>query len=86
MKQTEINKMIELLKNNPDWMKGDTRKCNIDVDREDEYLCKGCPIISRKKPHYRIYTRGTIHCGDSFLIKLNRMKEEDKLEILTAAL
>lgn len=84
MKQKEINKMIKLLKNNPDWMKGDTRNCNMNVDETKEYPCKECPICSKKNPCMRIYTRGTVHCGDSFLVKLNKVKEEDKLEILTA--
>ena len=86
MKQEEINKMIELLKNNSEWLQGDTRNCNISLDENEEYPCKGCPICNKKNPAQRIYTRGTWYCGDSFLVKLKRAKEEDRLEILTACL
>jgi hypothetical protein len=83
MRQEEINKMIELLKNNPTWLHGDTRNCTPCISRHSP--CIECPIYS-KRTGGRIYTRGTTYCGDSFRVKLKRMKEEDKLEILTAVL
>lgn len=87
MRQTEIDKMIALLKTNPNWLKGDTSACCVPVDYSKEHVClRGCPIRSKREPHKRIYTKGTVHCGDSFLVKLNRMREEERLEILTAAL
>ena len=86
MKQKEINKMIELIKYNPDWLKGDTKNCNFPSNLSDAHPCKGCPICSKRKPEHRIYTKGTIHCGDSFLVKFKRIKEEDRFEILTACL
>jgi len=86
MKQKEIEKMIELLKDNPDWLNGDTHNCDVTLNENHEYPCKGCPICNKKNPQKRIYTRGTFYCGDSFLVKLRRAKEEDRLEILTAVL